>query len=300
VRTDGDAIAWRHQQVSRGVWYGIVAYTIWGTFPLYWRLFGQVPTMQVLGHRIVWSFVALSAIVLGIRGSSALRGVTAPVATPYAVAAILIGVNWFMYVWGVNAGLVVETSLGYFITPLVNVTLGVIVFRERLRALQWAAVALAAAGVAYLTVAYSALPWLALGLAFSFGGYGLVKKRAPLGPLDGLTLETAILFPVALAYLLVAASNGGGAFRHSGAAIDLLLIGGGIITIGPLLLFAAAVQRVPLSVVGILQYIAPTIQFLLGVFVLGEPFSRTQFTGFAIVWLGILLFAVDGIRSRRG
>ena len=285
--------------MSAGVWYGIAAYAIWGTFPLYWRLFAHVPTMQVLGHRIVWSFVALTAIVLGLRGPAALRGISRRVLAAYAIAAVLIGVNWFLYVWGVNAGLVVETSLGYFVTPLLSVLLGVFVFRERLRRLQWIAVGLAAAGLGYLTVAYGALPWLALGLALTFGSYGLVKKRAPLGSLEGLTLETAILFVPATIYLLVVATGGQGAFLHNGTRTDLLLIGGGLVTIGPLLLFASSVQRVPLSVVGILQYISPTIQFLLGVFVLGEPFSRTQFIGFAIVWTAIVLFAIDGLRARR-
>ncbi len=284
--------------MNAGVWYGIAAYAIWGTFPLYWRLFAHVPTMQVLGHRIVWSFVALVAIALGLRGPAALQGVGRRVAAAYALAAVLIGVNWFLYVWGVNAGLVVETSLGYFITPLLSVLLGVVVFRERLRPLQWAAVGLAAAGVTYLTAAYGALPWLALGLAVSFGAYGMVKKRAPLGSLEGLTLETAILFLPAAAYLASAAAAGRGAFLHTGLQTDVLLVGGGLVTIGPLLLFASSVQRVPLSVVGILQYISPTIQFVLGVFVLGEPFSRTQFIGFAIVWAAVVVFAVDGLRAR--
>ena len=284
--------------MNAGVWYGIAAYAIWGAFPLYWRLFAHVPTMQVLGHRIVWSFVALTAIVLGLRGPAAMRGIGRRVVGAYAIAAVLIGVNWFLYVWGVNAGLVVETSLGYFVTPLLSVLMGVFVFRERLRRLQWVAVGLAAAGVAYLTVAYGALPWLALGLAFSFGSYGLVKKRAPLGSLEGLTLETAILFLPAAVYLLVVAAGEDGAFLHHGTRTDLLLIGGGLVTIGPLLLFASSVQRVPLSVVGILQYISPTIQFMLGVFVLGEPFSHTQLIGFAIVWTAIVLFAIDGLSAR--
>jgi chloramphenicol-sensitive protein RarD len=284
--------------VNRGVWYGALAYGIWGAFPLYWRMFGHVPTMQVLAHRIVWSFVALAAIILGVRGPAVWRQINRRAAAAYGLAAVLIGVNWFLYVWGVNAGLVVETSLGYFITPLLSVLLGVVVFRERLRPLQWTAVGLAAAGVAYLTVAYGALPWLALGLAFSFGSYGLVKKQAPLGSLEGLTLETAILFLPATAYLLSVAGAGQGAFLHSGSRTDVLLIGGGLVTIGPLLLFASSVQRVPLSVIGILQYISPTIQFLLGVFVMGEPFSRTQFNGFAIVWAAVVLFAIDGLRAR--
>jgi chloramphenicol-sensitive protein RarD len=284
--------------VNRGLWYGAAAYAIWGTFPLYWRLFAHVPTMQVLAHRIVWSFVALAAIILGVRGPAVWRLVNGRVVAAYSVAAVLIGANWFLYVWGVNAGLVVETSLGYFITPLISVLLGVAVFRERLRPLQWLAVGLAAGGVGYLTIAYGSLPWLALGLAFSFGSYGLVKKQAPLGSLEGLTLETAILVVPAAAYLLMAAAGGTGSFMHAGTQTDLLLIGGGLVTIGPLLLFASSVQRAPLSMVGILQYISPTIQFLLGVFVMGEAFTRTQFAGFAIVWAAVAVFALDGVRAR--
>jgi chloramphenicol-sensitive protein RarD len=286
--------------MNRGVWYAIAAYTIWGTFPLYWRLFAGVPAIQILAHRIVWSFVALAAIVVGLRGRAVVATLGWRVVGIYAIAGALIGVNWFLYVWGVNAGLVVETSLGYFITPLVSVLIGVAVFRERLRRLQWLAVALAAAGVAYLTAAYGTLPWLALGLACSFGAYGLVKKQAPLASLEGLTLETAILVAPAAAFLLVVAAQDRGAFLHRGPAIDLLLVGGGLVTIGPLLLFASSVQRVPLSVIGILQYISPTIQFLIGVFALGEPFTRTQLAGFSIVWTAVALFGIDGVRARRG
>ena len=286
--------------MNRGIWYGAAAYTIWGTFPIYWRLFRHVPAMEVLAHRIVWSFIALAVIVAAARRrSGALLPVTQRIAGLYALAAVLIGVNWFLYVWAVNAGFIVETSLGYFITPLVNVLLGVVVFRERLRPLQWAAVALAAAGVLHLTRVYGALPWIAIGLATSFGAYGLVKKKAPLGSLQGLTLETAILFLPALVYLLARQRGGDAAFLHTGTVTDILLMGGGIITIIPLLLFASAVQRVPLSVIGILQYISPTIQFLLGVYVFREPFSAAQLIGFALVWAAVAMFAADGIRTHR-
>lgn len=285
--------------MNRGTWYGVAAYTIWGTFPLYWRLVRHVPSLEVLGHRIVWSSVVLVTVLLASRGRSAWRSVSGAVFARYALAAVLIAVNWLVYIHGVNSGLVVEVSLGYFITPLVNVLLGVVVLGERLRRLQWVAVALAALGVAHLTRAYGAVPWIACGLALSFGNYGLVKKGAPLGPLEGLTLETVILFlPAAVSVSLLNAS-GEGAFVRSDPATDLLLVGGGVITIGPLLLFASAVQRIPLSHVGILQYISPTISFLLGVFAFGEPFTATQFVGFAIVWAALLLFAVDGLATRR-
>jgi chloramphenicol-sensitive protein RarD len=278
----------------------VAAYGIWGLFPIYWKLFRHVPALEILAHRIAWSFVTLVLLVSGARGS-ALRRVWAvpwPVIGLYAAAALLIGVNWFLYVWAVNAGYVVETSLGYFITPLVNVLLGVVFFRERLRRLQWVAVGLAGAGVVYLTVSYGSLPWIALGLAFSFGGYGLAKKKAPLGPLDGLTLETALLVAPAVAYLGRLERAGSGAFLHTGSATDLLLAASGTITIIPLLLFASSVRRVPLSIVGILQYIAPTIQLFLGVLLFHEPFTRVQAVGFAFVWVAIAVFACEGLRGR--
>jgi chloramphenicol-sensitive protein RarD len=286
--------------VNRGIWYGAAAYTIWGTFPVYWRLFRHVPAMEVLGHRIVWSFIALALIVAAARSRGAARmPLSARIVGLYGIAAVLIGVNWFLYVWAVNAGFIVETSLGYFITPLVNVLLGVAVFRERLRPLQWLALALAAGGVLHLTRVYGALPWIAVGLATSFGAYGLVKKKAPLGSLQGLTLETAILFVPALLFLVILQRNGAGAFLRTGTTTDVLLMGGGIVTIGPLLLFASAVQRIPLSLMGILQYISPTIQFLLGVFVFREPFSAAQLVGFALVWAALVVFGADGLRARR-
>ena len=281
-----------------GIWYGLAAYSLWGLFPLYWRLFPNVPALQVLGHRIVWSFVVLGAIIAS-RRTARLPPVTTRIVGLYAVAATLIGANWFLYVFAVNAGLVVETSLGYFITPLVNVLMGVLVFRERLRALQWVAVLLALAGVLRLTIAYGSLPWIALGLAVSFGSYGLVKKKASLPSLEGLTLETAVLVLPAAAYLIVLHGNGTGAFLVGDPRSDALLVAGGVVTVGPLLLFASAVRRVPLSVIGILQYISPTIQFLLGVYMFREPFSRTQLSGFALVWLGLVVFGLDGLLARK-
>jgi chloramphenicol-sensitive protein RarD len=282
--------------VNRGLWYGAAAYIIWGTFPLYWRHLKHVPSLEVLAHRIVWSSAALLLIVLTVRGAAAWRSITRRVLRQYAIAAVLIAINWLTYIWGVNTDQVVQVSLGYFITPLVNVLLGVVIFREWLRPMQWTAVALAAAGVAWLTLQYGALPWLAFGLAFSFGGYGLVKKKAALPPLEGLTLETVVLLMPAVLYLLFGVE--GDAFRGDDLPTDLLLIGGGLVTIGPLLLFASAVREVPLTAIGILQYFSPTISFLLGVLLLGEPFSRAQFIGFAFVWVAIALFAIDSLNVR--
>jgi chloramphenicol-sensitive protein RarD len=281
-----------------GFWSGVAAYSIWGLVPIYWKLLKHVPAIQVLGHRIVWSLAVLLILVAARRRRS-LASVSVRVVALYAVAAALIAANWFLYIYAVNAGFIVETSLGYYITPLVNVLFGVVVFHERMRPAQWVSIALAAAGVAQLTFAYGTLPWIAFGLAASFGCYGLVKKKAPLDPLEGLTLETAILAPMAILYLAMLYRSGEGAFLHTGATSDALMIGGGVVTTVPLLLFAAAVRSVPLSVIGILQYIGPTLQFLLGVFVYDEPFSRTQLIGFSIVWAALAVYAADSVRARR-
>jgi chloramphenicol-sensitive protein RarD len=281
-----------------GFWSGVAAYGIWGLFPLYWKLVEHVPAVQIISHRIVWSFVTLALVgAARFRREAASRLDRRAIAI-YAIAAVLISIHWFLHVYAVNTGFVLETSLGYFITPLVNVLLGVIVLRERLRPLQWCAVVLAAAGVLHLTFGYGSLPWIAIGLALSFGSYGLVKKKAPLDSLAGLTLETGLVVVPAVVYLLLANTNGHGAFTHSGLSTDLLLIGGGPVTVVPLLLFASAVRRITLTTVGLLQYIAPTIQFFLGVFVYGEPFAGTRLIGFVIVWTACALFSIDGLRAR--
>lgn len=287
--------------MNTGIWYGLAAYGLWGLFPLYWKLFGHVPALQVLAHRIAWSFVVLMLMTAGMRRHAAVWPWTlsARVAGMYAAAALVISVNWFLYIWAVNAGAVVETSLGYFMNPLVNVVLGVLVFGERLRRAQWVAVGIAGLGVLHLTRAYGSLPWIAIGLALSFGLYGAVKKKAPLGALAGLTTETAVLFVPAALFLVVLHAGGEGAFLRTGAATDMLLASGGVITVIPLLFFAAAVRRVTLSLVGILQYIAPTTQLLLGVLVFGEPFTRTQLLGFSLVWVALAIFTVDALRARR-
>lgn len=281
-----------------GFWAGVAAYTFWGLVPIYWKLLKHVPAIQVLGHRIVWSLAVLLILVAVLRRRG-LPSVSARVVGLYAVAAALIAGNWFLYIYAVNAGFIVETSLGYYITPLVNVLFGVLFFHERMRPAQWVAIALATAGVVQLTYAYGALPWIAFGLAASFGTYGLAKKKAPLDPLEGLTLETAILAPVAIVFLAMLHRSGEGAFLRTGAVSDVLMIGGGLVTTVPLLLFAAAVRSVPLSVIGILQYIGPTLQFLLGVFVYDEPFSRSQLIGFSIVWAALGVYAGDSVRARR-
>lgn len=287
--------------MNKGIWYAAGAYAFWGLFPIYFKYLQHVPALQVVGHRIFWSFVILAALLLHGGAWRAFRAAALNyrVLRVYAIAALLIGINWLVYVWAVNAGRIVETSLGYFITPLLNVFLGVLFLHERLRPWQWIAVGFAAVGVIYVTVSNGALPWVALTLGFSFGIYGLVKKTAPLGSIQGLTIETGVLLLPAACYLLYTAETGAAAFLHADIGTDLLLLGSGVITLIPLLLFASATQRIPLSLLGVVQYIAPTLQFLLGVLVYGEPFTQVQLLGFAIVWTALVIFSVEGLLTRR-
>jgi chloramphenicol-sensitive protein RarD len=288
--------------MSEGVWYAVCAYVCWGLFPIYWKQLDQVPALQLIGHRILWSFVMLAAIIGTTRQWQAFRRASfnTSVLRVYTVAAALVTVNWFTFVWAVNSGYVIETSLGYFINPLVNVLFGVLFLHERLRPVQWIAIGLAAAGVLYLTILYGSLPWIALVLALSFGSYGLVKKKGLLGSVHGLALETAILTPLAIAYLMYVGLRGNGALLHEGLRSDLLLLGTGAVTTIPLLFFASAVRRIPLSLLGVLQYIAPTMQFLLGVLLYREPFTSAQFVGFAMVWAALIVLGVEGFRIRSG
>jgi chloramphenicol-sensitive protein RarD len=286
---------------NKGIWYGIAAYAMWGFFPIYWKLLQSVPALQVIGHRIGWSFALLMAYIFITRQWNDFRRAAFDRKTVgiYTVAGVLLSINWLVYVWGVNAGFIVETSLGYFINPLLSVLFGVIFLREKLRPLQWLPVVIAAIGVAYLTVTYGRLPWIALSLAVSFGLYGLVKKLSPLGSVYGLTLETGIVFPIAIVYLIVVQSTGAGEFLHNSPSVDLLLIGAGVVTTIPLLMFASAAKQIPLNMIGVLQYFAPTIQFLIGVFIYKEPFDSTRLVGFGIVWVALIIFWVENIIAHR-
>lgn len=285
----------------KGVLYAIGAYMMWGLFPLYWKQLETIPALQLIGHRIGWSFILLLAVILVTRQWQAFRTAARDAKTVriYFVAAVLISINWFTYVWAVTQGFVVETSLGYYINPLFSVLLGVTIFREHLRPVQWVPIGLATLGVLYLTFTYGALPWIALTLAFTFGLYGLVKKTAPLGSLYGLTLETGLLFVPAIVYLVICEVTGQGAFLHSGLKADWMMIGAGLVTIIPLLFFASAAQRVPMTTIGVLQYINPTMQFLLGVLLYKEPFTRNRLIGFGLVWIGLILFWAEGLIARR-
>jgi chloramphenicol-sensitive protein RarD len=288
--------------MNKGIWYGIGAYVLWGLFPIYWKFLHHVPALQVIGHRIGWSFILLIVFILLTRQWREFRSAaltSSRIVGIYSIAGVLLTVNWLVYVWGVNAGFIVETSLGYFINPLLSVLLGVVFLRERLRLAQWVPVIIAAIGVVYLTFVYGRLPWIALSLAFTFGFYGFVKKLAPLGSLYGLTLETGIVFPLALIYLAAVESNGTAAFLHDDALTNFFLIGAGLVTTIPLLMFASAARRIPLTIVGLLQYIAPTLQFLIGVFVYREPFDRAHLIGFGIVWMALVIFWVENYLASR-
>jgi chloramphenicol-sensitive protein RarD len=287
--------------MNKGIWYAIGAYASWGLFPLYWKLLHHVPALQLIGHRIVWSFLALIVFILLIRQWTSFRSTVFvwSVFRVYCFAGVLIGINWLTYVWAVNAGHIVETSLGYFINPLLSVSMGVVFLHEHLRPRQWISIGLAAAGVLFLAIIHNSIPWIALTLAFSFAFYGFVKKMAPLGSLYGLTLETGILLIPALFYLFISDINGTGAFLHTGITTDFLLAGAGIVTTIPLLMFSSAARRIPLSLIGILQYISPTLQFLIGVLIYKESFSHIQFVGYALVWFALILFGIDSFFTYR-
>ena len=287
----------------RGLWVAIASFLLWGLMPLYWHLLKAVPSLQIVAHRVVWSALLVVAWLLWKQGRGWLRAALARprAAWMLALSGALIGFNWSLYVWAVNAGHVVESSLGYFINPLLNVVLGVVFLRERLGRSQWIAVACAAAGVLWLTVQYGQPPWIAICLALSFALYGLLRKLLAIDAVAGLGVESVYLLLPALAVLVWGETHGqGGFFGAWGAGLVALLVFGGALTALPLIGFAFAVRRVPLSVVGLLQYTAPTLQFLTGVFVFHEAFDRQRLIGFAFIWIGLAVFAVDGAwRSRR-
>ena len=287
----------------RGLWIAIGSFVMWGVMPLYWHLLKAVPSLQIVVHRIVWSALLVVAWLLWKQGRGWLRAALAKprVAWMLALSGVLIAFNWGLYIWAVNAGHVIETSLGYFINPLLNVVIGTLFLHERLNRAQWLSVAIAAASVLWLTFNYGSFPWIAMALAASFASYGLIRKLAAVDSIPGLGVESLYLFVPALVVLLWGEANGLGGFLDGwGLGLDLLLILGGALTALPLIGFAFAVRRVPLSVVGLLQYIAPTLQFLLGVFVFHEAFDCDRAIGFIGIWIALAIFAADGLlRSRR-
>ena len=285
----------------RGLLVGALAYVLWGTFPLYWTLLEPAGAIELLAHRIVWSVITMLLIVVLWRRTPAMKAVLADrrVMLILAGAAAVISVNWATYIWGVNNGKVVETSLGYFINPLVTVLMGVIILGERLRRLQWIAMGVAVVAVVVLTVDYGHVPWVALVLAFSFGSYGLAKKQAGVGPVESLTVETIVLAPVAAAYVAWLMATGQSNFGTHGLGHAALFTTTGIITAIPLMLFGAAAIRVSMVSLGLLQYLAPIIQFGLGVTVFDEDMPAGRWIGFALVWVALVVFTIEALNHRR-
>ena len=283
--------------MNKGMLFAIVAYGLWGLFPLYWKALQHVPALEILSHRMTWSLLFVLALLLVRRRWAWLKtAVSQPkILLLFIASALLLSVNWFVYIWGVNAGFIIETSLGYFINPLVSVLMGVFFLGEQLRKGQWMAIALAAIGVIYLTLRYGALPWIALTLATSFALYGLIRKTAPLGSLEGLSLETVLMFIPALGYLLYLEATGTAAFGHVDGTTTLLLAFAGVATAVPLLFFAAGARRIKLATIGILQYIAPTLQFLIGVLIYHEPFTTDRLVGFSLIWLALFIYSAENI-----
>ncbi len=266
---------------------------------MYWPLLDPTPAIQILAHRMLWSLVFMGTL-LAVRGRwsfvAELRHDPRRVGL-LVLAAVLISINWGVYIWAVNAGHVVESSLGYFITPLVNIGLGVLILKERLKRTQWAAVAIGVVAVLVIAIGYGQVPWIALTLAASFGGYGLVKKIARTPALESIGVETSVLVLPAAAYLIFANARGYGSFGHVSAGMDLLLISSGIVTGIPLLFFAAAARRVPLSVMGMLQYITPVLQFLIGIFLRHESLPGSELAGFALVWVALAVLGIGELRQ---
>ena len=286
--------------MNKGIITAASAYILWGFLPLYFKFVHDVPALETTAHRVVWSVLLLVVILVVRRDFGAFRAsLNRRTLLIFGGSAALLAVNWLIYVYGVTSGYVVETSLGYFINPLVNVVLGTIFLGERLRPTQWIPVGLAALGVTYLTFSLGSLPWIALALAFTFGLYGLVRKVAPLGSRYGLTLETGLLFIPAAAYLATLEFNGTAYFGHAGLATTILLALLGVVTAVPLLLFASGARQVPMTTLGLLQYIAPTLQFLTGVFLYGEPVTPARMMGFAIIWTALAIYSLEGFLARR-
>jgi len=283
----------------RGLIYGIAAYGVWGLFPLYWPLLEPAGALEILANRMIWSLVAV-AILLGVRrdwsGFAELRHSPRRIAL-LGAAAVLVSVNWGTYIWAVNAGHVIETSLGYFLNPLVTIVFGVLVLNERLRPVQWLAVGIGAAAVAELAVAYGRPPWIALVLAASFGSYGLCKKLAKVPARESMAIESAFQFLPALGYLTFLQVDGRAAYGHAAWHVTVLLTFAGVVTLAPLLLFAGSTNRLPLSTVGLLQFLAPILQLACGVFIVHEQAAGSEWIGFGMVWIALAVLTWDGLRQ---
>ena len=281
--------------------FGTAAYALWGLFPLYWPLLEPAGAVEILAHRIVWSALVMTVLMLVLRRTPAVMAAVRDRRSLVllTVAAVVISVNWATYIYGVNNGRVVEAALGYFINPLVTVMLGVFVLGEQLRRLQWIALGIAAFAVVVLTIDYGRPPWVALVLAFSFGTYGLAKKQADVGPIESLTIETLVLTPIAMSYVAWLVVTGASTFGSQGTGHAWLFTTTGIVTAIPLMLFGAAAIRVPLVALGLLQYLGPIIQFALGVLLFHEDMPPGRWVGFGLVWVALAIFTVETINHRR-
>jgi chloramphenicol-sensitive protein RarD len=282
----------------RGIALGVAAYLLWGVFPAFFHLLGAAAPTEILAHRVLWTLVLMAVILSVVRGWGALRSLPPRVWAMVTAAAALIAVNWGLFIYATAVGHVVEVALGYYIGPLVSVLIGVLVLRERLRLLQWVAVGIATAAVLVIAVGDHRVPWLGLGLAVSFATYGLIKKTVPLPATASLTAEGVVLAPLAAAYLVFLQLAGTATLTGHGAGHVALLVLTGPVTAVPLLLFGAAARRIPLTTLGTLQYLAPTLQFLLGVVVYGEVMPAERWVGFGLVWVALVVFTVDLVRSR--
>ena len=282
----------------RGIIYGLAAYGLWGAAPLFWPLVKRASAVELLAHRVIWSLIICAILLLTVvpRGWWARIGTRRNVVM-LTVAAAVVSVSWGTYIWAVNHGHVVETALGYYINPIFSILVGVIFLRERMQPVQWMCVGLAAAAVVVLTIDYGRLPWIALVLAVSFGLYGVIKKQLNAGAVESLTVESAVLTPLALGYLIFLQTRGQLTFGHLGWAHSLLLAATGLVTVVPLLFFASAATRLPLSTLGLLQYLAPTLQFLLGVLYFRETMSAGRWIGFTLVWLALVILSGSSLRG---
>ena len=291
----------REAQQRIGVVYGFLAYLLWGSFPLFFPLLDAAGSVEILAHRIVWSLVAVGVVLVAASNIPALVAAVRDRRKLglLVIAAVLIAINWGVFIYAVNSDHVIEGSLGYFITPLISAGFGVFVFRERLRSRQIAALALGAAAVLVLTLDYGRLPWIALTLGLTFGTYGLVKKLAGVGAAESLAVETLVLLVPAVAFIATLGASGAGTFATEGADHTLLLIASGPVTAIPLLLFSASVTRVPLTVMGMLQYLTPVLHFLVGLLVVGEAMPTSRWIGFGLVWAALVVLSVDGLHAAR-
>ncbi|WP_394777911.1 EamA family transporter RarD [Undibacterium sp.] len=285
--------------MRKGILFASTSYILWGLFPLYFRALHEFAPIEILLHRMLWSLLFLSIVLLLRRQWSWLRDVMRQprLVAGFAASALLLSGNWFIYIWSINNGHVIDASLGYFMTPLINVLLGFLLLHERLRPGQWLSVAMAACGVLWLAVQAGHVPWIGLALALTFGSYGLLRKTAKLGALEGLSLETMLLFPLAAAYLFVLSQQGQSHFGAAPSASQIMLLAAGPITAIPLLMFAAGARLIPMATLGLLQYISPTLQLILGVWLFKESFDGERLIGFVAIWAALAVYSAEGLRN---